>query len=279
MFIYGKFIREQMRQEFSAWCQGKNLELAVIRLGDDPSALFFVKGIQSYIKDLCIRVNVFQFAPITSEERLIKHIQMLNDDPLVTAILLQKPFPPGWDDNRVVDTILPVKDIEGVHTANLGKLVRGEPGVRPVTPKSVIKILKENGIQIAGKQIAVLGRSANVGSPLALMLTRENATVTVCHSHTPDIARITRPADIVVSAVGQSGFVTPDMVEPGSILVDVGANVDENGKMVGDVSPEAAEKAAVVTAVPGGVGALTVAELFDNLRLIYEEQQKLNHSV
>lgn len=92
MFIYGKFIREQMRQEFSAWCQGKNLELAVIRLGDDPSALFFVKGIQSYIKDLCIRVNVFQFAPITSEERLIKHIQMLNDDPLVTAILLQKPF-------------------------------------------------------------------------------------------------------------------------------------------------------------------------------------------
>ncbi|MGE5404163.1 MAG: bifunctional 5,10-methylenetetrahydrofolate dehydrogenase/5,10-methenyltetrahydrofolate cyclohydrolase [Candidatus Saccharibacteria bacterium] len=276
MLIYGKQIRDQMKSEFADWSQGKSLELVVMRFGDDPSALFYIKGIQNYVKDLDVNVNIFQFPENYSEERLITHIEQLNHDPAVNAILMQKPFPSSIDEYHVIDSMNPLKDIEGVHTVNLGRLVRGEPGIQPVTPKSVIKILKSNNIDVACKNITILGRSANVSSPLALMLTRENGTVTVCHSKTRDIEQYTRSADIVVAAVGGRDFVTPDMISSSAVIVDVGANAGEDGKMVGDASAAAIEKAAAASAVPGGVGALTVAELFDNLQVVYALQQGHN---
>ncbi|MGE5416592.1 MAG: bifunctional 5,10-methylenetetrahydrofolate dehydrogenase/5,10-methenyltetrahydrofolate cyclohydrolase [Acidobacteriota bacterium] len=276
MLIYGKQIRDQMKREFVDWSSGKALEIVVIRFGDDPSALFYIKGIQNYTKDLDVNVNIFQFPENYSEERLITHIEQLNHDPAVNAILLQKPFPSSIDEYHIIDSMNPLKDIEGVHTVNLGRLVRGEPGIQPVTPKSVIKVLKSNNIEVACKNITILGRSANVSSPLALMLTRENATVTVCHSKTRDIPQYTRSADIVVAAVGRRDFVTSDMISPSAVIVDVGANAGEDGKMVGDASAEAITKAAAATAVPGGVGALTVAELFDNLQVVYSLQQGHN---
>lgn len=271
--IYGREIREEMKRDFTEWSQDKDLEMVIVRIGDDPSSSFYLKGIQTYAKETTVKVNIMQLSDKISESRLLSIVEDLNHDPAVNAVLVQKPFPLGINENLLVNTLSPAKDIEGVHPVNLGKVINGEKGVKPVTPKSVIKILKSNLIEISLKKVAILGRSTIVGSPLALMMTREDATVTLCHSKTRQLTRITQESDIVVAAVGRAGFVTPEMVHPNCVLVDVGANVDENGNMCGDVSPEAIEKAAVATAVPGGVGVLTVAELFDNLRMIYDLQQ------
>ncbi|MGE5371045.1 MAG: bifunctional 5,10-methylenetetrahydrofolate dehydrogenase/5,10-methenyltetrahydrofolate cyclohydrolase [Solirubrobacterales bacterium] len=271
--IYGKEIREEMKRDFTEWSQDKDLELVVLRIGDDPSSQFYLKGIQSYAKETPVKVSIFQYSEKTSEQRILRAIDDLNRDPNVNAVLLQKPFPESINENALINALLPLKDIEGIHPVNLGKVINGEKGVKPVTPKSAIKILKHNLIEISGKKVAILGRSTIVGSPLALMLTREDATVTLCHSKTRNLKKITLDSDIVVASVGKAGFVTPEMISAKCVLVDVGANVDENGSMVGDVTPEAVAKAAIATAVPGGVGVLTVAELFDNLRILYDLQQ------
>lgn len=273
MLIYGREIREQMRKEFIEWCQDKDMELVVLKVGDEPSASFYLRGIRNYLADSNIKLNIFQFSENISESRLIKTIENLNRDPAVNGILLQKPFPPSTSENQLINCLSPLKDVEGIHPVNLGKVVSGEKGVKPVTPKSVIKILKGNLIDISGKKVAIIGRSTIVGSPLALMLTKEDATVTLCHSKTKNLKQITLGSDIVVASVGKAGFVTADMISPKCVVVDVGANVDDNGNMVGDVARDAQEKAAIATAVPGGVGVLTVAELFDNLKIIYDIQQ------
>lgn len=269
MLIYGKSIRDKIRSEFAEWAQGKNLELVIVKMEDEASASYYVNAIRNYAKNCQVGVRVLEFPIKTSENDLIQTIEDLNQDPAVTAVLLEKPFPSSINYSHLVKSLSPDKDIEGMHPVNLGKIVSGEPGIRPATPKSVIRMLKENGIGIAGKRVAMIGRSSTVGSPLSLMLTREDATVTLCHTKTKNLPEITLSSDIVVVAVGKAGFLTSNMVNSDSVVIDVGTNADENGKMVGDVAQDVLEKAAIVSAVPGGVGALTVAELFDNLKMIY----------
>lgn len=273
MIIYGRDLREQMKKEFMEWCQDKDLELVVVKVGEEASASFYLRGIRNYIADTNIKLNIMQFSENIAENRLLKTIDDLNRDPIVNGILLQKPYPSSINETQLINALSPYKDVEGLHPINLGKVVSGEKGVKPVTPKSVIKILKGNLIEISGKKVAIIGRSTVVGSPLALMLTKEDATVTLCHSKTKNLRQITLSSDIIVASVGKADFVTADMVSTKCVVVDVGANVNEDGNMVGDVSLDALEKAAVATAVPGGVGVLTVAELFDNLKIIYDLQQ------
>lgn len=273
MIIYGRDLREQMKKEFMEWCQDKDLELVVVKVGEEASASFYLRGIRNYIADTNVKLNIMQFSENITENRLLKTIDDLNRDPVVNGILLQKPYPSSINETQLINALSPYKDVEGLHPINLGKVVSGEKGVKPVTPKSVIKILKGNLIEISGKKVAIIGRSTVVGSPLALMLTKEDATVTLCHSKTKNLRQITLSSDIVVASVGKADFITADMVSTKCVVVDVGANVNNEGNMVGDVSLDALEKAAVATAVPGGVGVLTVAELFDNLKIIYDLQQ------
>ncbi|MFH1880234.1 MAG: tetrahydrofolate dehydrogenase/cyclohydrolase catalytic domain-containing protein, partial [Bacillota bacterium] len=200
----------------------------------------------------------------TTQETLEQVIQKANSSKAIHGILVQMPLPPHLDSARVLDLILPGKDADGFHNVNVGKLLRGDPGPVACTPKGVMVMLKSAGIEIAGKDAVVVGRSNIVGKPMAVLLLHQNATVTVCHSKTKDLAAHTRRADILVAAIGKPKFITADMVKDGAVVIDVGMNrVD--GKFCGDVDFEAVkEKASFITPVPGGVGRMTIAMLMTN---------------
>lgn len=272
MLVYGKEIREQIKQQVQQSAQNTPLSLAVLQVGEEAASVAYINGIKNFGRDAGVPVTVLNLAANTSQSQLIEKINKLNHDPEYTGIMLQKPLPGYMQDDLVVNSIDYNKDVEGIHNFNLGKLLNHEAGVKPATPKAVIRILKANGVQIEGARVTIVGRSSILGGPLAVMMTAENGTVTVCHTRTRNLIEEIRRADILVAAMGRMNFITADMVREETVIIDAGINFDENGKMYGDVHEEAKAKAHLASAVPGGVGVITVAELFDNLRILGEMQ-------
>lgn len=238
--------------------------LTVILVGDDPASQTYVSNKEKACERLGIQSRTLRMPADTTQETLEKAILEANEDPSVHGILVQLPLPRHLDSDRALSLILPEKDVDGFHDINAGRLSRGLDCVVACTPKGALHMLKKAGISIAGKEAVVVGRSNIVGKPMALLLLQENATVTVCHSRTADLAAHTRRADILVAAIGKPRFITADMVKDGAVVVDVGINrVD--GKLCGDVDFEpVSQKASWITPVPGGVGKMTIAMLMDN---------------
>lgn len=238
--------------------------LMVILVGEDPASQTYVNNKEKACARLGIRSVTLRMPENTAQEELEAVIREANADDSIHGILVQLPLPRHLDGDRALSLILPQKDVDGFHDINAGRLSRGLDCTVACTPKGALYMLKQAGIQIAGKEAVVVGRSNIVGKPMALLLLQENATVTVCHSRTADLAAHTRRADILVAAIGKPRFITADMVKEGAVVVDVGINRVE-GKLCGDVDFDAvAEKASWITPVPGGVGKMTIAMLMDN---------------
>ena len=268
MLIYGKEIREKIKEDVARSAKKIPMSMVVVRIGDDKSSQAYVNGIKKFGDETGVNVEIASLSAGISLEEAVKHIEELNQDPGVNGIMLQTPLPPHLDVAILANVIDYHKDVEGINNYNLGKLISKQEGVKPATPKAVISMLKHYDIPIEGKRVCIVGRSAILGSPLAMMMSSENGTVTLCHSRTRNLGNETRNADILVAALGKANYITPDMVNEDSVIIDVGINFDENGRMVGDVHEESKAKARIASAVPGGVGLITVAELFDNLRII-----------
>ena len=240
--------------------------LAVILVGDDPASRVYVTGKE---KD-CAECGFLSFEHAlpadTAQETLMALIEELNRDPAVDGILCQLPLPKHLDEAAVLNAIAPDKDVDCFHPYNVGRLSSGDPVFLPCTPAGVMEMLRAYDIPVAGKRCVVLGRSNIVGKPMAMLLLQQDGTVTVCHSHTPDVAAVTREADIVVSAVGKVDFLTADMVKEGAVVIDVAMNRNAEGKLCGDVDYAGVEpKASHITPVPGGVGPMTRAMLMENI--------------
>ena len=239
--------------------------LAVILVGDDPASQVYVRNKVQACADTGIR-SILQRQPADlSQAALLEQIAALNADPNVHGILVQMPLPRQIDPNAVIAAIATAKDVDGYSVQSAGELLTGAPGFRPCTPYGCMKLIESTGIAIKGKHAVVIGRSNTVGKPMALLLLQANATVTICHSNTPDLALHTRQADIIVAAVGRRNTLTAEMVKPGAVVIDVGMNRDDAGKLCGDVDFAAvAEVAGAITPVPGGVGPMTITMLLLN---------------
>lgn len=244
--------------------KGVTPHLAVIVAGDNPASQVYVRNKENACLRAGIRSTILRLPESCTQEELESAVVALNADQSVHGILVQLPLPKGLDEARVLALIDPEKDVDGFHAMNTGKLMNGQPGFVPCTPLGVMKLLEAYNIPTRGRHAVVIGRSNIVGKPMAMLLLAADATVTVCHSKTENLADITRQADILVAAVGKANFVTGDMIKPGATVIDVGINrVD--GALVGDVNAEeAAQKAAYLTPVPGGVGQMTIAMLLSN---------------
>jgi len=239
--------------------------LAVIIAGDDPASHTYVRNKIKACADTGVRSELHQLPGNTTQSELLDRVRALNADPRVHGILVQMPLPKHVDSTAILDAVSPEKDVDGFHPANLGALVAGLPGVAPCTPAGVMRMLASEDVALAGSNAVVLGRSTIVGKPMALLLLQRDATVTICHSRTKNLAAVTRQADVLVAAVGRARFVTANMVKPGACVIDVGVNRLEDGKLAGDVDFAAVcEVAGLVTPVPGGVGPMTVAMLIHN---------------
>ena len=268
--INGKAIADEIKKEAAAEAaalkaQGVEPCLAVILVGNDSASQVYVNNKKKACEAVGIRSVSYTLDENAEESELLQLVDTLNLDSSVHGILVQLPLPEHMDETKVIVAISPEKDVDCFHPMNVGRLTSGLDGFLPCTPAGVIEILKRTGHDIAGKNCAMIGRSNLVGKPLALLMTRENATVTLCHSKTQNLAEVCRRADILVSAAGKAGLVTGDMVKDGAVVIDVGMNRNAEGKLCGDVVyDEAAEKASAVTPVPGGVGLMTVAMLMKN---------------
>jgi len=253
--------------------------LAVLMVGDNPASAAYVRGKEKACEKVGIASFGQHFATETSQAVLEEVIQTLNNDPRVDGILVQLPLPPHLDSVALLNQIHPDKDVDGLHPVNLGRLVRGELGLRSCTPSGVMRLLEEYHIETQGKQAVVLGRSILVGKPIALMLLAADATVTIAHSQTVELGAIVRSADILVVAVGRQGLIHADMVKPGATVIDVGINritdSEGNSRLVGDVDFDSVQAVAGhITPVPGGVGAMTVAMLMQNTVWSYSRSEK-----
>lgn len=239
--------------------------LAVIIVGDDPASRVYVNAKRKDCEECGFYSEEYALLADTKQEELLELIDELNHRENIDGILVQLPLPAGLDEDAVIHAIDPLKDVDGFHPWNVGQLTIGTPVFLPCTPAGVMEMLREYGIDPAGKQCVVLGRSNIVGKPMALLLLQADGTVTICHSKTSNMKELARSADILVSAVGKTGLVTADMVKPGATVIDVAMNRNEEGKLCGDVCyDEVAEKAAYITPVPGGVGPMTRAMLMKN---------------
>ncbi|AMX82944.1 bifunctional 5,10-methylene-tetrahydrofolate dehydrogenase/5,10-methylene-tetrahydrofolate cyclohydrolase [Geobacillus subterraneus] len=261
-----KTIRAELANE-AATLKANGIEpgLAVILVGDDPASHSYVKGKQKACAEVGIRSLLYTFPATVSEEELLAKIRELNADPTVHGILVQLPLPNHIREWSVIETIAPEKDVDGFHPINVGKMMIGQPAFLPCTPHGVLVMVKSAGIDIAGKHVVVVGRSNIVGKPVGQLFLREHATVTYAHSKTPDLAAITRQADILIVAVGKARLIGPEHVKPGAAVIDVGVNRLESGKLCGDVDFEAVKEAVgYITPVPGGVGPMTITMLLHN---------------
>lgn len=238
--------------------------LAVILVGDHPASQIYVRNKERACQELALHSETIHLPGDISQSALESEIDRLNADPRIHGILVQLPLPSGLDEDAALARILPEKDVDGFHAVNAGRLMNGTDGVVPCTPKGILYMLKASGVPLAGKEAVVIGRSNIVGKPAALLLLRENCTVTICHSHTENLPEITRRADILVAAVGRPGFVTAEMVKPGAAVIDVGINrVD--GRVTGDVDfAGVSQVAGWISPVPGGVGKMTIGMLMEN---------------
>ena len=265
--INGKEISAAIREEIKAEVQGMSVRpgLAVVLVGDDPASAVYVRNKSKACAEVGIYSEVYRLPEETGREQLLGLIEQLNQSPLIHGILVQLPLPKHLDPEEVIMAIDPAKDVDAFHPVNVGKIMIGNYDFLPCTPAGVMELLHRSGIEVSGKECVVIGRSNIVGKPQAMLLLHENATVTVCHSKTRDLPSVCRRADILVSAVGKPKFVTADMVRNGAVVIDVGMNRDENGKLCGDVDFEpVSEKASYITPVPGGVGPMTITMLLKN---------------
>ncbi|WP_298631585.1 tetrahydrofolate dehydrogenase/cyclohydrolase catalytic domain-containing protein [uncultured Thermus sp.] len=256
-----KTVYQELRQTLSSLPFVPSLR--VIRLGEDPASVSYVRLKDKRARELGLLSQVEVYPADTPEGTLLERIQTLNQDPEVDGILVQLPLPAHIRTERVLEAISPLKDVDGFHPLNVGKLWSGGEGLFPCTPLGIVRLLQHYGVELRGKEVVVLGRSNIVGKPLAGLLLREDATVTVAHSRTRNLPEIARRAEVLVVAVGKPHLVRKEWVRPGAIVVDVGVNRQED-KLLGDVHPEVAEVASAVTPVPGGVGPMTVAMLMAN---------------
>jgi methylenetetrahydrofolate dehydrogenase (NADP+)/methenyltetrahydrofolate cyclohydrolase len=239
--------------------------LAVILVGDDPASTVYVRNKVKACHDSGLHSVLERYEATMSQADLLARIAALNADPAVHGILVQMPLPKHLDAHRVIEAIAPAKDVDGFSVRSAGELMTGLPGLRPATPLGCMKLIESTGVDLRGKHAVVIGRSNTVGKPMALLLLQAHATVTVCHSATPDLSLHTRQADVVVAAVGRRNTVTAAMVKPGAIVIDVGINRNEAGKLCGDVDfAGVSEVAGWLTPVPGGVGPMTIAMLLAN---------------
>lgn len=265
----GATLAKRIRKEIAAKTQqmmesGVFPHLTVVVVGSDPASAVYVRNKEHACKEAGIRSTVVRLDEDCDQETLEQVICRLNEDADVHGILVQLPLPKHLNTSRVVSLIDPKKDVDGFHAVNCGLLLGGGGGFVPCTPLGVMEILKEYRIELRGKRAVVIGRSGIVGKPVALLLLEADATVTICHSHTENLAAITREADILVVAAGRAGFITKDMIKPGATVIDVGINRKEEGGICGDVAPDVFETAGYMTPVPGGVGPMTIAMLLRN---------------
>lgn len=270
IIIDGKEVSLKLKQEISRRVESLSSQgiipgLAVVLVGEDPASHTYVKNKKKTCEALGMRSDLLQFSADLKEEELLEVIDGLNRDPHIHGILVQLPLPTHINEFEVINAIDPEKDVDGFHPISVGNMMIGREAFLPCTPHGIIKLLEEYGINPAGKHAVVIGRSNIVGKPAGQLLLQKNATVTYCHSHTEDLAHYTRQADILVSAVGYARFIGKDHIKKGAVVIDVGMNRDENGKLCGDVDfDDVLEKASYLTPVPGGVGPMTIAMLMEN---------------
>lgn len=270
MVIDGKAISTQMKEELKQKvadrkAQGIEITLAVIQVGKDPASSVYVGNKKKACEYIGIRSLAFELEEETTEQELLSLIGQLNERADVNGILVQLPLPAHIDEDKVIAAIHPAKDVDGFHPQSVGTLCIGQPGFVSCTPAGIIQLLKRSGIEIAGKECVVIGRSNIVGKPMALLLLRENGTVTVAHSRTRDLKEVTRRADILIVAVGKPKMITKEYVKQGAVVIDVGIHREEGNRLCGDVDYEdVASVCHAITPVPGGVGPMTIAMLMHN---------------
>jgi len=258
---------------------GRAPGLAVILVGDDPGSAIYVRHKVKDCEEAGIRSTLDRLPASTTQQQLLARIRELNEDDTIDGILVQLPLPPQIDPFTVIETISPAKDVDGFHVASAGALMTGQPGFLPCTPYGVMRLLAQAGARLRGAEAVVVGRSNIVGKPQAMLLLQADATVTICHSRTRDLAVHTRRADVLVAAVGRARMITGDMIKPGAIVVDVGMNRDESGRLCGDVDFESASRVASwITPVPGGVGPMTRAMLLVNTVEAAERKQESSNA-
>lgn len=259
-------VRAQVAQEVQDLkAKGLHPGLAVVIVGDDPASRTYVNNKKKACAETGIYSEEYALPATTTQEELLSLVRSLNEKPEIHGILVQSPLPEGLDEEAVIEEINPQKDVDAFHPQNVGRIMIGNFHFLPCTPAGVIELIRSQGIEIAGKRCVVIGRSNIVGKPMAMLLLHNHGTVTICHSKTRDLAEICRKADILVAAVGRPKFVTENMVKPGAVVIDVGMDRDENGKLCGDVDFANVEpKAGYITPVPGGVGPMTIAMLLRN---------------
>jgi methylenetetrahydrofolate dehydrogenase (NADP+) / methenyltetrahydrofolate cyclohydrolase len=261
----GKALAERVRAEVAEEVAGlgRPVGLATVLVGDDPASAVYVRSKQKACREVGIEPYDHNLSAEISQEELLALVEQLNADDAVTGILVQLPLPEQIDEDRIIRSISPIKDVDGFHPFSAGHLLQGTPTFVAATPAGIMEILREYEVDLQGARAVVIGRSNIVGKPMALLLLAEHATVTICHSRTRDLPAVVREADIIVAAVGRPDTVTADMMRKGATVVDVGINRTEDG-LVGDVAADVRDKAGLLTPVPGGVGPMTIASLLRN---------------
>ena len=267
VLIDGKKISAQVKDECKERVAKENMDvtLAVIQVGNDPASTVYVGNKKKACEYVGIHSLSYELSEETTEEELLALVEKLNADDTVNGILVQLPLPSHINEDKVIQTISPKKDVDGFHPQSVGALSIGQPGFVSCTPAGIIQLLKRSGVVIDGKECVIVGRSNIVGKPMALLMLRENATVTVCHSHTKDLKEVTKRADILIVAIGKPKFITKEYVKDGAVVIDVGIHRGADGKLCGDVDyDDVAPITHAITPVPGGVGPMTIAMLMNN---------------
>ncbi len=259
-------IKDELKEQVKAYKeQGIEITLAVVKVGNDPASAVYVRNKEKACEYVGITSRTLALPEETTEEELLKVVEDLNNDSAVNGILVQLPLPKHIDESKILLAIDSNKDVDGFHPVNVGKMVIGEDAFLPCTPAGIIEMLKRSDVDITGKECVVIGRSNIVGKPMSILMLKENATVTIAHSRTKDLKEVTKRADILIAAIGKAKFVTSDYVKDGAVVIDVGMDRDEDGKLCGDVDFASVEKiASAITPVPGGVGPMTVTMLLVN---------------
>jgi methylenetetrahydrofolate dehydrogenase (NADP+)/methenyltetrahydrofolate cyclohydrolase len=268
--IDGKKISQEIKDELKVKVaqlkeQGTEIALAVIQVGEDPASSVYVRNKKLACEYIGIKSVAYEVPESTTQEELLAIIEECNNNPEINGILVQLPVPKHIDEDTIIRAIAPEKDVDGFHPQSVGAMTIGEPGFLPCTPAGIIQLLKRSNVEIEGKECVIVGRSNIVGKPMALLLLRENGTVTITHSRTKDLREVTKRADILVVAIGKPKFIDETYVKEGAVVIDVGIHRNENNKLCGDVDyDKVAPLASAITPVPGGVGPMTIAMLMNN---------------
>lgn len=275
IIIDGKELAKEIRMNLKQKVEKENLKpnLAVILCGDDEASKVYVRNKSRACEEVGIQFKEYKLPASTKQEELIELIDKLNKDNEVDGILLQSPLPKGLDIQEAFNKILESKDVDGFNPYNIGKLTVGQDGFVPCTPYGIMKMFEKYNIELEGKKAVIVGRSNIVGKPMAQCLLSKNATVTICHSRTQDLTKELKDADIVIAAIGKRNVIKPEMIKTGAVVIDVGMNRNEQGKLCGDIDfEEVSKKASYITPVPGGVGPMTIAMLMNNVVKAYENR-------